>query len=149
MTQTAGQPARAGAHRLVPVTDPVRVLVVDSDIHSGTALSKEIDMDKELAVVGFCRDPRRASIDADRCRPDLVAIRLGLDDEKCAAVLVDLAGGSANPCVVVLGAPNGPADAHRDARIMKARIRVVAETSFGLAPQKSTPAQSPAGGLLN
>jgi chemotaxis response regulator CheB len=139
LTQAAGVSTKGGSQRSVPVTDPVRVLLVDPDIVGGSALAKAIDMDPELAVVGLCRNPRRTKAEVGHCRPDLVAIRLGLDDERCVMVLNEIAAGLASPCVVVLGAPVHGADATRDARLLKNRIRAVAEASFGISPVPEAP----------
>ncbi len=138
MSHTVGVPAKDGSRRSAPITDPIRVLLVDPDIIGGGALARAIDMDRELAVVGLCRNPRRAAAEAGHCRPDLVAIRLGLDDDRCTVVLNDLAGSAAKPCVVVLGAPGPNANPNRDARLLKMRIRAVAEASFGIAPAPET-----------
>ena len=156
MSDPLGRPAATGGERPVPVTDPVRVMLVDPDIVSGTELCRAIDMDRELAVVGFCRNPRRAREEADRCQPDLVAVRLRLDEERCSAVLADLAVGSAEPCVIVLGPPGtgthgSEADPSRDAQVMKSRIRAVAQANFGLSQKVSaaTLAHLPQGIRLN
>jgi chemotaxis response regulator CheB len=137
VSEIAGIPGKDPRRRAVPVTDPVRVLLVDSDAASGNALSRAIDMDRELAVVGVCRDPRRIGAEADHCRPDLVAIRLGLDDERCVTALSDLASSSAKACVVVLGAAQDNPAANASA--MKNRIREVAEVNFGIAPEPVQP----------
>src|SRR5215207_9914050 len=71
------------AARSGPVTDPLRVLVVDADPLSGAALARAVDMDRDMAVVGQCRDLRRVGSDAARCSPDLVAVRLSIEDERC------------------------------------------------------------------
>ncbi len=139
MSGIPGLRAKGGSARTVPVTNPVRVLLIDPDTAGASALARAIDMDRELAVVGLCRDPRRVGQEADHCRPDLVAIRLGLDDERCVAVLAYLANSGAKACVIVLGASGDGASAARDAAVMKARIRAVAETNFGIAPEPASP----------
>ena len=149
MTQTVGISSKGGTGRALPVTDPVRVLVVDPDIVGGGALARAIDMDPELAVVSLCRNPRRARAEVGHCRPDLVAVRLGLDDERCARVLNDLAATDGTPCVVVLGAPGADPHPARDARLLKTRIRAVAEASFGIAPAPYTPVHLPTGSPLH
>lgn len=134
MSHPVGLPSNDRSRRSAPITDPIRVLLVDPDIIGGGALARAIDLDRELAIVGLCRNPRRASAEVGHCRPDLVAIRLGLDDDRCTMVLNELAGSAAKPCVVVLGAPGPNANPTRDARLLKMRIRAVAEASFGIAP---------------
>lgn len=122
--------------RSYPVTNPVRIFLIDLDPRSGSALSRAIDLDRELAVVGCCSNLRRISDEIARCRPDLVAVRLGLDDERCTAVLSQVAGRGEAPCVVVLGAPSALADeAVVEASRLKARIRAVAEVNFDLPPE--------------
>lgn len=149
MSQTTGVSSKDGSRRSPPITDPVRVLLVDPDIIGGSALARAIDLDPELAVVGLCRNPRRARAEVGHCRPDLVAIRLGLDDERCALVLNELAAGNTTPCVIVLGAPGADAQPARDAKLLKTRIRAVAEASFGIAPAPATPVHLPSGAPLH
>ncbi len=121
--------------RPAPVTDPVRIAVVDPAPANAAALAREIDLDRELAVVACCTNLKRAAGDIDRCKADLVAVRLGLDDPQCVALLTALAGRKDAPCVVVLGAPNEDGgDAPAGVGRLKARIREVAEASFGIAP---------------
>lgn len=118
------------AARSGPVTDPLRVLVVDADPVSGSALALAIDMDRDMAVVGQCRDLQRAGIDAARCGPDLVTVRLNIENGRCREVLAALAGVQSKPCVVVLGAPGAPEHASRDAARLVTRIRAVAEAAI-------------------
>ncbi|MGD9739530.1 MAG: hypothetical protein AB7O56_08120 [Bauldia sp.] len=117
------------AARSGPVTDPLRVLVVDAEPVSGAALARAIDMDRDMAVVGQSRDLRRVGTDAARCGPDLVAVRLSIEDERCREVLAALAGVQSKPCVVVLGGPGAPENATRDAARLVTRIRAVAEAA--------------------
>ena len=150
MTQTVGISSKDGSRRTAPVTDPVRVLLIDPDIIGGSALARAIDLDPELAVVGLCRNPRRAKSEVGHCRPDIVAIRLGLEDDRCSLVLNELAANTAaKPCVIVLGAPGPGANAEHDARLLKTRIRAVAEASFGIAPAPETPVYLPSGSPLH
>lgn len=144
MSGAADLERKAAARNAAPVTNPVRVFLIDPDIAAATVLSRAIDLDRELAVVGLCRDPRRAGREADHCRPDLVAIRLGLDDQRCVQVLSDLAESNIKACVVVLGAAVGD-NPHSEASALKGRIRLVAEENFGLAPEARRPVL-PAGG---
>ncbi len=134
MSGAADLERKTAPRRAAPVTNPIRVFLIDPDIAAATALTRAIDMDRELAVVGLCRDPRRAGREADHCQPDLVAIRLGLDDERCVRVLSDLAEGNVKACVIVLGAAVGD-NPHSEANILKGRIRLVAEENFGLPPE--------------
>lgn len=126
-----------------PVTDPVRVAIVDPAPADGAALAHEVDLDRELAVVACCTNLRRAASDIRRSSADLVAIRLAFDDPDCVTLLTSLAAGEGAPCVVVLGAIDGDGGPDLAGRL-KARIREVAEASFGL-----TPAPKPAGRRLN
>lgn len=126
--------------RTLPVTNPVRILLVDADPRSGTALSRAIDLDRELAVVGYCSNPKRAADEIKRCRPDIVAVRFGLDDDRCTTILTALAMRDDGPCVIVLGAPDSSAEnAEVDAGRLKTRIRAVAEANFNLPPEPVRP----------
>lgn len=120
------------AHRAPagPVTDPLRVMVVDPDIHGALALGRAIDLDRDMAVVGNCRDLRRAAGDAARCAPDLVAVRLSVEDARCHDLLAALAGAPGKPCVVVLGPAGEPANAAADAARMLVRIQAVATAAL-------------------
>lgn len=111
------------------ITDPLRVMVVDPDIHSAMALGRAIDLDRDMAVVGNCRDVRRAAGEAARCAPDLVAVRLSVDDSRCHDVLAGLAAAPGKPCVVVLGAAGAPAQAAGDAAKLLIRIQAVASAA--------------------
>jgi chemotaxis response regulator CheB len=113
-----------------PVTDPLRVMVVDPEVHSATALGRAIDLDRDMAVVGNCRDLRRAAGDAARCGPDLVAVRLSVEDSRCRDVLADLAAAPGKPCVVVLGPAGDPAMAAADAARLLVRIKAVATAAL-------------------
>lgn len=136
MSGLIGLVNRATGKRAVPVTDPVRILLIDTEPGTGTVLSREIDLDRELAIVGHCSNPARAASEVKRCRPDLVAIRLGFDDERCSALLNALAARDGGPCVVVLGSPSAfPDDQFAEATRLKTRIRAVAEANFGLTPE--------------
>lgn len=106
-----------------PVTNPVRVALIDPSIASRQALGRAIDLDPALAVVALCADPRRAVRDLRRAAPDVVAIRLHIDDPECAELLADLAQGGPGPAVLVLGrAFVAPVDA----AALVARIKAVA-----------------------
>ena len=132
----------SGRRRAFPVTNPVRVLLIDADPRSSTALGRAIDLDRDLAVVGYCSNPGRAAHEISRCRPDLIALRFGLDDDRCAKLLSVLAAENDSPCVVVLGAPNAVADeAIAEASGLKTRIRSVAEANFDLPPEPIRPAR--------
>lgn len=118
------------ASRPGPVTDPLRIMVVDSEAVSAGALCRAIDLDRDMAVVGQCRDLRRVGAEAARCGADLVAVRLSIEDERCRDVLSALASVQAKPCVVVLGAPGSIEDATRDAAALVIRIKAVAEAAI-------------------
>ncbi|MCC6735835.1 MAG: hypothetical protein IT534_06870 [Bauldia sp.] len=113
-----------------PVTDPLRVMIVDPDIHGSLALARAIDLDRDMATVGNCRDIRRAAGDAGRCGPDLVAVRLSVEDSRCRDVLAELAAAPGKPCVVVLGPAGDPASATADAVRLLARIKAVATAAL-------------------
>ena len=149
MSESANISSKGVARRL-PVTDPIRVLLVDLDVAAAAALSRAVDMDRELAVVGVCRDPKRVRIEADHCRPDLIAIRLKLDDPRCLSVLTELVGANDKPCVVVLGEPSASAaDRSRDAGHHKNKIRAVAEENFGIAVEPATPIHAATGARVH
>ena len=84
--------------------EPVRVMLIDPDTVSATALGRAINLCPDLALVSLARDLRRAASEAVRCAPDIVAIRLPVDDERCEDLLGRLAGLGTSPIVVVLGA---------------------------------------------
>lgn len=118
----------------MPVTDPIRVFLIDLDIGAATVLSRAIDLDRELAVVGVCRNLKRVRADADHCRPDLIAVRLDVTDPQCVSVLAALVDISGAPSVLVLGAANEAASERAvEAALHKRRIRAVAEADFGIA----------------
>lgn len=83
-----------------------------------------------MATVGNCRDIRRAAGDAGRCGPDLVAVRLSVEDLRCRDVLAELAAAPGKPCVVVLGPAGDPASATADAVRLLARIQAVATAAL-------------------
>ncbi|MCW5714368.1 MAG: hypothetical protein KIT43_07655 [Bauldia sp.] len=112
-----------------PVTDPLRVMIVDPEVHSSLALGRAVDLDRDMAVVGNCRDLRRAAADAARCAPDLVAVRLSVEDSRCRDLLTALAAAPGKPCVVVLGPAGEPASATADAARMLIRIQAVASAA--------------------
>jgi len=112
-----------------PITDPLRVMVVDPEAASGIALGRAIDMDPEMALVGLSRDPRRVLADAGGCGPDVVAVRLAIEDERCRDVLSALAGYPTSPCVIVLGPAGRPDMTSRDAAALAIRIRAVADAN--------------------
>lgn len=150
MTEAAGIRGRVVTPSRPPVTNPVRVFLIDLDIGAASALSRAVDMDRELAVVGICRNLKRVRMDADHCRPDLIAIRLDMDDPRCVAVLGDLVEISGQPCVVVLGAATGDTTERAFlASHHKSRIRSVAETNFGIAAEPALPPRAPTGAVLH
>ena len=150
MTETTSLSSRVGAPNRLPVTDPVRVFLVDLDVAAAGLLSRAVDMDRELAVVGVCRNPKRVRREADHCQPDLIAIRLDMDDPRCLAVLGELVEVAGQPCVVVLGASSGiAADRASQARLHKNKIRSVAEANFGIAAEPPLPLRAPTGAVLH
>ena len=150
MTQSAAIRARVRAPDVLPVTDPVRVFLIDLDIGAAMALSRAIDLDRELAVVGVCRNLKRVRADADYCRPDLIAVRLDVTDPRCVSVLAALVEVSGAPSVLVLGAASELAsDRAAEALLHKARIRAVAESDFGVAANPAAPVHAMAGARLH
>ncbi len=151
MSEATSVSSRAITEVRPPVTDPVRVFLIDLDVGAAAMLSRAVDMDRELAVVGICRNLKRVRMDADHCRPDLIAIRLDMDDPRCVAVLGDLVEISGQPCVVVLGAASGGDAAERAslASHHKGRIRSVAEANFGIAAEPASPLRAPTGAVLH
>ena len=134
----------------MPVTDPVRVFLIDLDIGAATLLSRAIDLDRELAVVGVCRNLRRVRADADHCRPDLIAVRLDVTDPQCVSVLAALVDITGAPSVLVLGAANESASERvAEAALHKSRIRAVAEADFGVAASPVRPVHAIAGANLH
>ncbi len=129
MRRSLGAGAGPPPPQAAPVTDPFRVMLIDPDAVSAAALSRAIDLDREMAVVGLSRDLRRAAADAERCGPDLVAIRLEMDDPRCADLLAELAGVRCRPSVVVLAAAGSPGVGGHDAARLAVRIRAVAEAA--------------------
>lgn len=133
------KPGRPG-----PVTDPLRVMIIDPEAYSVVALGRAIDLDRDMAVVGQCRDFRRTSHEASRCAPDLVAVRLGMDDDRCRQILTALAASAGKPCVVVLGPAGAPEDAAADASRLVVRIRAVAEAALSRDGDIASPVVVPA-----
>ncbi|MHA1559730.1 MAG: hypothetical protein ACTSWI_03550 [Alphaproteobacteria bacterium] len=132
------------------MTDPVRVFLIDLDVGAATALSRAIDLDRELAVVGVCRNLRRVRVDADHCRPDLIAVRLDVTDPQCVSVLAALVEINGAPSVLVLGSASGLASCRAaEAALHKKRIRAVAEADFGVAANPAPPVQAIAGARLH
>lgn len=130
----------------MPVTDPVRVFLIDLDIAAATVLSRAIDLDRELAVVGVCRNLWRVRADADHCQPDLIAVRLDVTDPQCVSVLAALVDVSGAPSVLVLGAANEAASERTaEAALHKSKIRAVAEADFGIAACPTPPVHAIAG----
>ncbi|MCW5697792.1 MAG: response regulator transcription factor [Bauldia sp.] len=127
--------------RPAPITDPVRVVVIDPLVTSRHALGRAIDLDPHLAVVGLCADPRRAAGDIRRAAPDVVAIRLHIDESECTALLADIARSGRGPAVVVLGR----ASAQADAATLVARIKSV----VALGRPDTADAPEPRGFLLH
>ncbi len=112
-----------------PVTDPVRVMLIDPDGAGAVTLARAIDLDRAMAVVSLCRDLRRATVEAERCAPDVVAVRLEMDDPRCASLLAALAGVRGRPGIAVLAAtPSAPLSLTAAARLA-VRIRAVAEST--------------------
>ena len=150
MTQSAAIRARVGAPSALPVTDPVRVFLIDLDIGAATELSRAIDLDRELAVVGVCRNLKRVRADADHCQPDLIAIRLGISDPQCVSVLAALVDVARAPSVLVLGSASDVASERAaEAALHKQRIRAVAEADFGVAANSAPPVHAIAGVRLH
>jgi len=135
--------------RRAPITDPVRVVVIDPLVISRQALGRAIDLDPQLAVVGLCADPRRAAGDIRRAAPDVVAIRLHIDESECTELLADIARSGRGPAVVVLGR----ASAQADAATLVARIKAVATLGSPLprdaAAPHGFPLQAPGGHRLH
>lgn len=108
--------------------EPIRVLLIDPDTVSGTALGRAINLCPDLALVSLSRDLRRAASEAVRCAPDVVAIRLPVGDERCADLLGRLGGLGTSPIVVVLGAARDHEGELVDPGILIERLRSVAGT---------------------
>lgn len=148
-------PERSRA-RIRPVTDPLRVMVIDPHTGGSAALGRALDRDPDLAVVSLCGNLRGIAAEVARCRPDVVAVRLAIDDERCAAVLAALAGSPRTLCVAVLGRPGAPADALRDSEAVRVRLKAVAGVALPEAARAETarvvapdPLPSESGKLLN
>jgi len=83
--------------RAPPVTDPLRVLVVDPAAPARAALCRAIDMEPELAVLCSSWDARRAAADAARCGADVIVVALNPDDPRCAALAAALEAAGNRP----------------------------------------------------
>jgi chemotaxis response regulator CheB len=125
-----GPGGASGARR----AEPIRVMLIDPDTVSGTALGRAINLCPDLALVSLARDLRRAASEAVRSAPDVVAIRLPVDDERCEDLLGRLAGLGTSPIVVVLGAALDRDGEPVDSAILLDRLRAVA--GMGRAGQR-------------
>lgn len=113
--------------RPMPVTNPVRVLVVDPAAPARAALCRAIDMEPELAVLCSGWDARRAAADAARCGAEVIVVALNPDDPRCAALAAGLEAAGIVPAVLIVGAsaPNGaPASSAYHRHIIAAILRV-------------------------
>lgn len=150
MSETSGLRSNGAAKRPAPITDPVRVLLVDSDVVGAALLGRAVDIDRELAVVGICREPRHIRANVLHCRPDVIAIRLDLDDPVCVQALRELVSIEAKPQVVVLGrGTEDPTQRESDAVRHKAKIRSVVEENFGIAAEVARVGRHPTGTRLH
>jgi chemotaxis response regulator CheB len=120
----SGPAGAAGPHG----REPIRVMLVDPDAASGAPLGRAIDLCPDMALVSFARDLRRAASEAIRCAPDVVAIRLPADDERCADLMRNLAGLGTPAAVVVLGAARDRDGDPVDPNLLLERLRSVAVT---------------------
>lgn len=116
-------PGGAGGRRSA---EPIRIMLVDPDTVSGTAFGHAINLCADLALVSLARDLRRVASEAVRCAPDVVAIRLPVDDERCEDLLGRLAGLGISPVVVVLGAARDREGEPIDPEVLLGRLRSVA-----------------------
>ncbi len=91
----------------VPVLDPVRVMLIDPDLHRRAGLARAIDLDPDLAVVATTADLRPGAIDLAWSTPDLVVIGLPPDDERCRAIVARVTGEGRAPAVLIVGGAPG------------------------------------------
>lgn len=93
--------------RPVPITDPIRVVVIDPSPGPRAALCRAIDLDRHLAVVGTTGDVGRAALDAAAWSPEVVVIGLASADELCRRLLADLARAGLESNILLLGGGEG------------------------------------------
>jgi hypothetical protein len=111
MTRPDRNPAAelGGKARSRPVTDPLRVMVIDPATAARVALCRAIDMETDLAVLCAAGDPRHAAADIARCAIDVVVLALNPDDPRAEALCSALLPGGHAPALLVTGAsaPSG------------------------------------------
>jgi two-component system chemotaxis response regulator CheB len=68
------------AKRTSPVTDPIRVMVVDDSIVARNSMTRWIDEDPEMAVIASHRNGRNAVNDVERVKPDVIVLDIEMPD---------------------------------------------------------------------
>jgi hypothetical protein len=89
--------------RIRPVTNPIRVVVIDPMPGARAALCRAIDLDRHLAVVGTTGDLGRAVGEAGFWAPEVVVIGLSFADSDCARLIADLEKAGIYSSVLVVG----------------------------------------------
>ena len=90
-------------HRRSPVTDPVRILLIEPDPARRVGLCHRIDLDPDLAVIGATGNLRPRLGDVTWSAPDLVVIGLSPEDSRCRALVSALDAGGFGRQVLIIG----------------------------------------------
>lgn len=93
--------------RIRPVTNPIRVVVIDPMAGTRASLCRAIDLDRHLAVVGTTGDLGRAVGEAGFWAPEVVVIGLTFADSNCARLIADLEKAGIYSSVLLTGQETG------------------------------------------
>lgn len=111
--------------RTAPITDPIRVVVIDPSPGPRVALCRAIDLDRHLAVVGATGDIARAALDAAAWSPEVVVIGLASADGLCSKLLADLERAGVESNVLLLGGGEWAPAAMADLNPVVAQVRTL------------------------